>query len=322
MARITVAKEDVTKATREKVKAAIGIDGVSGSGKSGAMLEILHVLEPNWEKVHITDTENRSLSLYVGTKLQSGNVVGSFYHANMDKSTGYSPFNYEFFRKDAIEKGCTAAGMDSYTHMWYREGGVLATVNAIEAKNKTGKYSNKYTAWGHPDVADGKNLIFDLIRDNKIHVVATIRIKNDYILKQSEKGGMTVEKVGMKQVQSDGLEYEFDLLFRMIEPADANKNKPARIKITKSRYDIFTKDEEYDLTRELLQSLKEYLEKGTSKTELEEKLRVELAAGLKKRILADNTIKQVIVTKFPGKLIEKDLKTLREINSIVMELEN
>lgn len=323
MPRITVSEQDVALATREQVKAAIGIDGLSGDGKSGLMLEFLHILEPDWNKIHVTDTENRSLSLYVGEPLQSDKKpVGQFHHAKMDKTTGYSPFNYEFFRLDAYKKGCTAVGMDSYTHMWYREGGVLATVNAIEAKTKRGPHSNKYTAWGHPDVVDGKNLIFDLIRDSKVHVVSTIRIKNDYVMKQGDNGAMTVEKVGLKQVQSDGLEYEFDLLLRMISPADVEADRPARVEVTKSRYGIFHKGEEYDITPQILNALKEYLEQGTSRAELDEKMRVELATGLKERILADNNIKVVVVKKFPGKLIDKSLKELRQINSLVLELEN
>ena len=316
--RVTVSTADVTLATREKVKAAIGLDGLSGDGKSGLMLEIQHVLEPNWSKIHNTDTENRSLSLYVGMTLQSGDVVGQFQHAKMDKTTGYSPFNYEFFRDDAKKKGCTVCGMDSYTHMWYREGGVLATVNSLNAKNSK---VNKYTAWGEPDVVDGKNLIFDLIRDKDVHVVSTIRIKDDYLIEQGERG-MTIKNVGMKQMQSDGLQYEFDLLLRMIRPADAERDVPARCEVLKSRYEIFHKGEEYDITPELLKNLKEYLEEGTSRAELDEKLRVELAVGLRERILKNNTVKQIIKMKYPGKLAEKSLKELRTINSEVMELEN
>ena len=49
--------------------------------------------------------------------------------------------------------------------------------------------------------------------------------------------------------------------------------------------DIEIDGEEYDLSPELLENLREYLEEGTSRAELDEKLRVELAKGLKERIV-------------------------------------
>ncbi len=319
MPRITVSEHDVSLAKREQVKASIGIDGLSGDGKSGLMLEIAHKLEPDWQKIHATDTENRSLLLYEGLKLQSGDTVKPFHHAKMSKETGYSPFNYEFFRNDAIKRGCTVGLMDSATHMWYREGGVLSTVNRLNAANKK---LNKFNAWGEPDVSEGKNLIFDLIRDDKIHVISTIRIKDAYVMEQGDKG-MTVKNVGMKQMQQEGLQYEFDLLMRMISPADTETNIPAKVEILKSRYEIFRKGHEYDMTPKLIDALVEYLEKGTSRDELNEKLRLDLAEGLKERALADQMLKTILKNKYPKtKLQDMDLSTLREINSMFLELES
>ena len=58
------------------------------------------------------------------------------------------------------------------------------------------------------------------------HVISTVRTKQDYVI--SEKNGkMVPEKVGLKSVQRDGLEYEFTLVFDldMKNHATASKDR-------------------------------------------------------------------------------------------------
>jgi len=318
--KVTVTKADVTKATREKVKAAIGIDGISGDGKTGLALEIAHAIEPDWSKLHLTDTENRSFSLYIGQKLQSGDVIpaDTIHHAKMSKETGYSPYNYGFFREDAYEKGCTVCIMDSFTHGWSREGGVLDMVSSINSDlAKRNRNPNKFAAWNDEEVIGARNLIFDLIRDNKVHVISTLRIKDDYVI-LAEDGKNVVKNVGLKQIQQEGLQYEYDLLLRVIRPADAEANTPARVEVLKSRYSLFHKGEEYDIDKSMLKALAEYLEKGTSKAELDEQLRIDLIEGLKEQIGNDTSRKLYTVLKNTyedRKLAELSLAELRSLNA-------
>lgn len=324
MPRVTVSTADVQKAVRLNVKAAIGIDGLSGDGKTGLALEIAHVLEDDWSKISDVDTENRSLSLYIGKTLQSGATVpeGKIEHAVMSKETGYSPFNYEFFRDDAIAKGCTVAIQDSFSHAWFRKDGVLDTVSKIneELAKKFGK-GNKFNAWADDEVVDGKNLIFDLIRDSRIHVISTLRIKDDYAMITDGNGKNTVQNVGLKQITQDGLQYEFDLLLRVVKPASSSQNTPAKVEVLKSRYDIFEKGEIYDFDNATLLALKEYLEKGTSAAELDEKLRLELAAGLKEQANNNPTLKAYFKNTYPERKMDSlTLKELRDVNSVFLEL--
>ena len=52
------------------------------------------------------------------------------------------------------------------------------------------------------------------ILQSNCHIIATIRSKQDYVL--SEKNGkMVPEKVGLKGVTREGLDYEFTLVFEL-----------------------------------------------------------------------------------------------------------
>lgn len=322
MARVTIQGRVPEKAARYKVKAAIGIDGTSGEGKTGLALVLAHALAGNeWDKIMVTDTENQSSLLYVGKKLHTGNVVEPFQVMHLTKADGYSPFNYEYCREQAVQAGCKVNIMDSYTHAWFRQGGILDEVNRLQ--NAANSKYNKYTAWGDKDVADAKNLLFELVRDNRIHVISTIRVKESYVMVTNDAGAIVkVQSVGEQQMQSDGLQYEFDLLLRMIRPG-ADDGTPPRVLCTKSRYDLFVKDTEYDITPELVNALAAYLENGADPAVLEERLRDELIQGLNARITANGQLFALFRNNYKDRrLSEMSLAELRKLNSECLEIES
>ncbi len=325
-----------TKATRQKIKASIGIDGLSGNGKTGLALELSAILADNdFNKIYVADAENNSALQYVGRKLYSGTRVPkeedkTFHHSTLDNETGYSPFNYQMLQQEAKELGCEVFIQDTYSNMWNRKDGVLDMKSQVEAHAKQKVYRDSYGAWGHPDVMEGKNLIFDLVRSQDMHIISTMRVKDDIVRGFDEtKNRTTIEKVGVKQIQSDGLDYEFDLVLRVIRPANVEKNTPTRIEVSKSRYDILQKGEEYDITTGLLESIKEYLKEGVDASVLNERQRVEMAEDLKRRAQEKPVLVQVFKKRFgedkdgnKRKIKDLTLKELRELNSRFISIEN
>lgn len=320
MSRIKV-QSQAQKAERSQVRAAIGIDGLSGDGKTGLALALAYYLsDEDWEKVYMNDTENQSSKLYVGKTLHTGDKVGKFWYNFLNNETGYSPFNYEFLRNEAINLKCKAYIQDSYSHAWFREGGVLDTKSKVET-GPDRRYSDSYRAWGHPDVADGKNLLFDLIRSDKIHMISTIRIKEAYILEADENGKTKVKSLGEKQITSEGLTYEFDLLIRLIEPGTSD-GKPPIVEILKSRYELFDKGQKYEMTKSLMLQLKEYLEQGTSIEELNERTRLELVESIKERATNNQNLMMLYKNTYPDqKVNDLSLEQLKDINSKFIEIE-
>lgn len=69
---------------------------------------------------------------------------------------------------------------------------------------------NSFTNWAK--VTPRQKAFTNKILQCNAHVIATMRTKQDYVLNQKD-GKYISEKVGLKAVQRDGLDYEFTLVF-------------------------------------------------------------------------------------------------------------
>ena len=176
-------------AQRKRAKIKMALQGPSGSGKTYSSLLIANGLSHAWDKIVVIDTENESSHLYA--HLGAYNVLGI-----------KAPFTPEKYM-EAIDY-CVATGMqvviiDSITHEWE---------NLLEYHS--GLTGNSFTNWNK--VTPRHNAFVQKILQSPVHIIATIRTKQDYVL--SEKNGRAVpEKIGLKSVQRDGLDYEFTLVF-------------------------------------------------------------------------------------------------------------
>ena len=179
-------------AERRQAKIKLGLQGPSGSGKTYSALLIAYGLCNDWSKVAVIDTENHSADLYAH--------LGPYNVLNL--SEPFSPENYI----KAIE-ACEKAMMqviiiDSISQEWEGNGGIIETHSKM-----TG---NSFTNWNY--ITPRHNAFVQKILQSQCHVLSTIRCKQDYVL--SEKNGKYVpEKVGLKGVTRDGMDYEFTLVF-------------------------------------------------------------------------------------------------------------
>lgn len=266
------------EATRVQTKAAIMIEGIAGRGKSGLALAIAHVLASAWDKVYAIDTENMSLDLFKDLKLHTGEKIEAFKKVDLTAEDGYTPSNYKALRDDAIADGAEVVIMDSYSHMWTRENGVLDLVAKVEQKSTSG---NKYAAWNDPKVVREKNLIFDLVRSNKVHIVTTVRSKEKFELEKDETTGKNkVVSLGEQQIQQDGLKYEPDLVLRMVS-AGTTKGKAPVATVLKTRYAIFEEGVDYEFNEALLKQLKDYLMEGMDPSTLLDQQKADYIKGIK-----------------------------------------
>lgn len=177
------------KAKRQQAKIKAAIQGPSGSGKTYSSLLLAKGLAGSWSKVAIIDTENGSADLYDG--------LGDYNVITMDEP--YSPEKYI----EAIE-ACESAGMtvcilDSISHCWDF---LLEYHDSLKG--------NSYTNWAK--VTPRHKKFVEKILQSPIHIIATMRTKQDYVLNQKD-GKYVPEKVGLKAIQRDGVDYEFTLVF-------------------------------------------------------------------------------------------------------------
>ena len=206
-------------ATRKQAKMKMALQGPSGSGKTLGALNIAYGLCKDWSKIVVIDTENYSASLY--------SHLGKFSVVNID-----SPFSPEKFI-EAI-KLCEQAQMeviviDSISHEWDGAGGILDIHS-----NMTG---NSFTAWGK--LTPRHNAFVQAILQSMVHVVCTIRSKQDYVL--TEKNGRSIpEKVGLKAITREGMDYEYTLVLDL----DIKHNAVA----SKDRTGLFMDKPEFKIT--------------------------------------------------------------------------
>ena len=191
------------KASRKKASIKMSLQGPSGSGKTYSALLTAYGLKSDWSKIAVIDSENHSSELY--SHLGSFNVL--------KLSAPYTPEKYI----QAIE-ACGQAGMqviiiDSISHEWEY---ILEAHASLPG--------NSFTNW--QKIGLRHKAFIQAILGSKVHIIGTTRTKQDYVLNE-RNGKMVPEKVGLKAVQREGLDYEFTLVFdlNMKNSATASKDR-------------------------------------------------------------------------------------------------
>jgi hypothetical protein len=185
---------ELRKAQRKLAKIKMGIQGPSGSGKTYSSLLIAFGLCNNWTKIAIIDTENHSADLY--------SQLGSYNVLSLEKP--YTPESYIEAIDLCVQQGMEVVIIDSVSHEWEGQGGILEIHGNM--------MGNSFTNWNK--VTPRHNAFVQKLIQSPVHVIGTIRVKQDYVL--NEKNGKLVpEKVGLKGITRDGLDYEFTIMFEI-----------------------------------------------------------------------------------------------------------
>ena len=176
---------------RKQAKIKLALEGCSGSGKTYSSLLLAYGMTNDWTKIAIIDTENGSADLYA--HLGQYNVL-----------TLQAPFTPEKYI-EAIAV-CETAGMeviiiDSISHCWDY---LLEYHSSLQG--------NSFTNWGK--ITPRQNAFIQKILSSTSHVISTMRTKQDYVLNE-RNGKMIPEKVGLKAIMRDGVDYEFTIVFDM-----------------------------------------------------------------------------------------------------------
>lgn len=187
---------EIRKATRKQAKLRIGLSGPSGSGKTYSALLLARGLTSSWDKILMIDTENGSGELY--SDLGDYNII--------TLSAPYSPERYIEAITAAENAGIEVIVIDSTSHEWEGKGGCLEiNENLANAKFK----GNTWAAWSETTPRHQK--FIQAIVSSSCHIVTTARSKTDMIQTENKK----IKKVGMKEIQREGFEYELTANFNI-----------------------------------------------------------------------------------------------------------
>lgn len=167
----------------------MALQGPSGSGKTMSSLLLAKGLAGgDLSKVAIIDTENGSADLYA--HLGDYNVLSL--------APPFTPENYIRAIDICTESGMEVIIIDSISHEWDE---------LLDFHSKLA--GNSFTNWAK--VTPRQKAFVDKLLQCKSHIIATMRTKQDYVLNQKD-GKFIPEKVGLKSVQRDGMDYEFTLV--------------------------------------------------------------------------------------------------------------
>jgi hypothetical protein len=194
------------KAVRSQAKLKLAITGPSGSGKTFSALRLAKGMGG---KVAVIDTENGSASLY----------SDRFEFDVLELEPPFTTDKYIAAIQGAVAAGYQTLIIDSATHQWAGEGGILDR----KAKMDSRPGSNSYTNWNTmtPEHEKFKSAILQ----SDIHVIVTLRSKQEYILETNDKGKQAPKKVGLAPIQRDALEYEFTVVFDIAMNHEAEVSK-------------------------------------------------------------------------------------------------
>lgn len=182
------------KAERKKSRLRLAICGPSGAGKTYGALMVAKGLGG---KIAVIDTEHGSASLY--SDLVDFDVL--------ELGPPYSPARYIEAIKAAEESGFAALIIDSLSHAWTGEGGVLEMHDKAAKAQRGG---NSFTAWR--EVTPEHNRLVNAVLASPLHIITTMRTKTAYEVVEDERGKKVPKKIGLAPVQRDGMEYEFTVV--------------------------------------------------------------------------------------------------------------
>lgn len=236
------------KAEKKKSKLRLAIDGPSGSGKTWGALTIAKAFGG---KIAVIDTEHGSASLY----------SDRFDFDVMELKGDFAPEKYIAGINAAEQAGYDVLIIDSLSHEWEGPGGCL------DIQNRLG---GRYTDWAK--VTPRHDKLIQTILGSKMHVIATMRTKAEYVIEKNANGKDAPRKVGTAPKQREGLEFEFTAVF--------NVNQQHMASVSKDRTSLFD-GRDFMLDDSVGKSLIDWLENGvTAPTVDDYKLKLESASTL------------------------------------------
>lgn len=221
------------KAVRNKVKLKLAITGPTGSGKTYSALRLAKGLGG---KIAVIDTENGSASLY----------SQQFEFDVLDMKPPFTTEKYIEAINAAEKAGYQTIIIDSLTHAWAGEGGLLEQKAQLDSRPN----SNHWTNWGPIDKKD--QALKNAFLHSTCDVIATMRSKMEYA-QGEENGKKKVQKVGLAPVQRDGLTYDFTIVFDVA--------MDHQVEVSKDRTGLFA-DQIFKITEETGEKIKVWHDGG------------------------------------------------------------
>lgn len=227
------------KATRKAVKLKLNLSAPSGAGKTYSALRMAKGIVGDWSKVGVIDTENGSASLY--------SHLGDF--NTIELRPPFTPEKYIEAMDVCVEAGMEVIIIDSTSHEWV----TLIEENQRLADSKF--RGNSWSAWSQTTPRHDRfvNAVLHL----PVHVITCTRSKTETVMGEDKK----VKKVGMKDQQRDGWEYELTISLEL--DRDTHLAYPS-----KDRTNLFEGKQPFLITEETGKLIADWCDSGVSEKQV------------------------------------------------------
>lgn len=175
--------------SKKQVKIKLALQGCSGSGKTYSALLLAYGLTNDWTKVAVIDSEGMSADLY--------SHLGNYNVLTLEED--FAPETYIQAVEICVKAGMQVIIIDSISQCWD---------NLLEYHANL--QGNSFTNW--QKITPRLNTLMQKILQSDSHIICTMRCKQDYVLNE-KNGKMVPEKVGLKAIMRDGIDYEFTIVF-------------------------------------------------------------------------------------------------------------
>jgi hypothetical protein len=198
----------IEQAVREKIYAKIALMAPSGGGKTYSalrlatgMLEKLKELDPDGSKGLL---KNGKIIMVNSESSRGRYYANEFTYDITDITAPFTPEKYVDYINEIVKLNYPILILDGTSPEWEGRGGCL------ELHRQAG---GRYQDWGVVTPRHEKFLF--AIADSPIHIIATMRGKDQYVMTSEEgnRSTVSVKKLGIGAKQREGFEYEFTASF-------------------------------------------------------------------------------------------------------------
>lgn len=205
------------KAKREQVWLKVLLSGASGCGKSYSALRLAK---------GIADKCGSAIA-YIGTEGSRNKYYADEF--DYDLLELEEPFECEKYMEaidEAVKAGYKVLVIDSMTHEW-------KWLNDVHDKMP----GNSFTNWGKLKPRHHK--FMDKVLNSPIHVIATARGKDDWVL-EDKNGKQVPKKVGMGQQQDKDISYEYTVSLMIAQDTHVASADKDNTHLFDGRYEVLT----------------------------------------------------------------------------------
>lgn len=178
----------IKKAVKYGAKLRLALYGPAGAGKTYTALNIARKMAGD-KRVLVIDTERGSASKYA-----------DIFDFDVIELQNFHPHTYiEAIRVAIAAKEYSVLIIDSATHEWDGSKGALELAG------------EKFQNWAK--VTPLHNAFVDAMLAADIHVICTMRAKEEHVMEPGKDGGKpTVKSLGIEPIQRKYMQYEFDIV--------------------------------------------------------------------------------------------------------------